>query len=88
MKIQTIIIALLLLSSALVFTSCKSSDLPPSNEDIQKQLAKENKKKARQDKKMQKKAYKHFWSLQSKEVKKSVRQNRRRQKKAARKRRK
>lgn len=67
--------------------SCKSSDLPESNEEIQKKLAKEKKKKAKAQKKIKKQEYKHFWSLQTKEARKSIRKNNRRQKKAARKRR-
>lgn len=87
MKFQTIIIGILLFTMTLGVQSCKSSDLTPSNDAIQKELAKENKKKVRAQKKLKKKEYKHFWSLQTKEAKKSIRKNRRRQKKAARKRR-
>lgn len=88
MKIQTIIIGLLLFTLTLGFQSCKSSELPTSDYEVQKQLHKEKKKKARAQKKIQKEEYKRFWSMQTKEAKKSIRKNNRRQKKAARKRRK
>ena len=88
MKIQTIIIGVLLFTLTIGFQSCKSSDLPPSDFEVQKELAKEKKKKARAQTKIKKEEYKRFWSMQTKEAKKSIRKNKRRQKKAARKRKK
>lgn len=88
MKIQTIIIGLLLFTVTLGVSSCKSSDLPPSNDEIQAELSKDKKKTARAQKKIKKEEYKRFWSMQTKEARKSIRKNNRRQKKAARKRRK
>jgi len=88
MKISTIILYLLLCISLLSVQSCKSTAIPESNEDIQKELARKRKKEARAQKRLKKQEYKHFWSLQSKETKKSIRKNKRRQKRIARKRRK
>ena len=68
MKIQTIIIGVLLFTLTLGVQSCKSSDLPPANDDIQKELAKEKKKKSRAQKKIKKEEYKRFWSMQTKEA--------------------
>lgn len=65
--------------------SCKSSDLPTSDADVQKQLYKDKKKQGRAAKKLKKKELKHYWSLQTKEVKKSLKKNRRYQKRKARK---
>ncbi len=85
MKIKTFYTAFLLLL-ALNLTSCGSSKDSGmmSNEQVQEQLAKENKNKAKAGKKLQKEAYKNYWRSQSKQARKSIKENARRQKRIAR----
>ena len=85
MKIKTICATLLLLFASLQ-TGCASSGpgkTPATVEEAEKQIAKKQKKSAREAKKVQKEAYKRFWKMQTKEARKSIKKNERRQRKLA-----
>ena len=85
MKIKTFYTAFLLLL-AMNFSSCKSSSDSGmmSPEEVTAQLEKKKKKEAKAAKKLQKEAYKVYWSNQTKEARKSIRKNNRRAKRLAR----
>lgn len=90
MKVRTFY-RVLLLFLAINLLSCGSKNpaaTPLTVEQAEKEMAKKKKKQAKLAKREQKKAYKHYWSLQTKEAKKSIKKNRKRQKRIAKRRKK
>ena len=85
MKFKTFF-SILLLFLAVNLSSCKSSSDSGlmSPEEVTAQLEKENKKKAKVARKLQKEAHKRYWNAQTKEARKSVKRNKRRAKRLAR----
>lgn len=87
MKIKTLLRLFLLLFISSQFSNCgtpKVGNTAATVEEAEAILAKQAKVKQKAAKKEQKKAYKRFWSMQSKEAKKSIKRNKKRQKKLAR----
>jgi hypothetical protein len=67
-----------------IFQSCRiyreAKDTPATVEEATRLLNKQNRKKARYARKLQKDAYEEFWKMQTKEARNSIKRNNRRQK--------
>ena len=86
MKFRTFLSLFLLLLTINLSAGCGSrkNDALMSNEEVQAQLEKEGKVKAKAAKKAQKEAHKRYWNAQSKQARKSIKENLKRQKRMAR----